>query len=222
MTELALGREPARKRCWPFHSRWRSITPPTDPTNTEEDVEEKALEHARNQLCGTWHPTQRVLDNGTAVLSDEPPSTGDLSIRLEVAALNHTWTPWPHGERSLALGAVPLAQRTDFLQVRIIRGQLMCAWVLLAPYDPPLDDMRNRAAIAQYLTPQIFLLWLRSLLAQEPPRAAGGDWDSDEMDATNSSSARRFHKRRATCRLSRKSYAHGRVIHRISWRQTGR
>ena len=50
----------------------------------------------------------------------------------------------------------------------------------LAPFDPPLDDTRNRAAIAQYLTPQIFLLWLRSLLAQEPPRAAGGDWDSDE------------------------------------------
>ena len=68
----------------------------------------------------------------------------------------------------------------------------MCVWVQLAPFDPPLDDTRNRAAIAQYLTPQIFLLWLRSLLAQEPPRAAGGDWDSDESGNTNSSSAGRL------------------------------
>ena len=189
VAEIALGREPAEALI-DFIRNGEHYAP--DPANAEEDAEEKALEHARNQLCGTWRPTQRLLENGTTVCGDRPPSTGDVSIRLEVAALNQTWTPWPHGERSLALGAVPLAQRTDFLQVRIIRGEFMCAWVQLAPFDPPLDDTRNRAAIAQYLTPQIFLLWLRSLLAQEPPRAAGGDWDSDESGNTNSSSAGRL------------------------------
>lgn len=189
VAEIALGREPA-EAFLAFIRDGEHHLP--DPANAQEDAEEKALEHARNQLCGTWYPTQRLLENGTTVFSEEPPSTGDLSIRLEVAALNQAWTPWPHGKRSVALGAVSLAQRTDFLQVRVIRGDLMCAWVQLAPFKPPLDDTRNRAAIAQYLTPQIFLLWLRSLLAQEPPHAAGGDWDSDESDNQNPSRAGRL------------------------------
>jgi len=183
VAEIALGREPA-DALLNFIRDGEHFTP--DPANTDEDVEEKALDHARNLVCGTWSPAQQAQEHGTAVFCNEPPSTGDPSISLEVAALNQAWIPWPPGECSVALGAVSLAQRTDFLQVRIIRGDRMCAWVQLAPFEPSLDESRNRAAIAQYLTPQIFLLWLRSLLAQEPPRA-DGDWDSDERSHETSS-----------------------------------
>ena len=187
VTELALGLEPAAALL-DFIRDGEYYSP--NPDDPEDTAEEKALEHARNHLCGTWHPTQRIVGNDSIVLSGEPPSFDDSAIRIEVAALNHPWILWPREERSLSLGTVPLAQRTNFIQVRVIRGDRMCAWVQLAPFHPELDETRNHAAIAQYLTPQIFLLWLRSLLAQEPPRAAGGDWDSnDEADITSSSSA---------------------------------
>jgi hypothetical protein len=55
----------------------------------------------------------------------------------------------------------------------------MCAWLQIAPCEPPLDAERDHALIAQYLDPRTFLLWLRSMLADEPARAAGGDWDAE-------------------------------------------
>jgi len=55
----------------------------------------------------------------------------------------------------------------------------MCAWLQLAPCDPPPDEERDRALIAQYLDPRTFLMWLRSVLADEPARSTGGDWDTE-------------------------------------------
>jgi hypothetical protein len=42
-----------------------------------------------------------------------------------------------------------------------------------------LDEDRDHALIAEYLDPRTFLLWLRSMLADESARAAGGDWDAE-------------------------------------------
>ena len=55
----------------------------------------------------------------------------------------------------------------------------MAAWLQIAPCEPALDEERDHAIIAEYLDPRTFLLWLRSMLADEPARAAGGDWDSE-------------------------------------------
>ena len=44
----------------------------------------------------------------------------------------------------------------------------MCAWLQIAPCDPPPDEERDHALIAQYLDPRTFLLWLRSMLGDEP------------------------------------------------------
>lgn len=184
VTELALGPVPAQALL-DFIRDGESYVP--DASKSEEDAEEKALEQARNQLCGTWHPKQRVQEGNTIVFSDAPPLTGDPSIRIEVAAMNHFWTPWQPGELSVSLGNIPLAHRTNFLQVKIVRSESTCTWLQLAKFEPELNEERSRAAIAEYLTPQIFLLWLRSLLAQDAPRVGGGDWDSDDDDKMKSS-----------------------------------
>jgi hypothetical protein len=49
-----------------------------------------------------------------------------------------------------------------------------------APCEPPPDDERDRAVIARYLDPRTFLIWLRSILADDP-KAGGGDWDAKDI-----------------------------------------
>jgi hypothetical protein len=188
VAEMALGKEPA-DALLDFIRNGEHYVP--KPEDVPEDAEKVALEHARNHVCGTWRPMQRAREDGTMVFCGEPPALGDPTICLQVAALNNTWTPWPTGECSVLLASVPLGQRTDFLQVRIIRGDHMCAWVQLAPFDPRLDESRNRAAIAQYLTPQVFLLWLRSMLSQESPKP-DEDWDSHNQGDPHQSSSTSF------------------------------
>jgi hypothetical protein len=69
----------------------------------------------------------------------------------------------------------------------------MCAWLQIAPCDPPPDEDRDRALIAQYLDPHTFLRWLRSLLTDDPAHVSGDDWDAENhtpaMAAVNDSGA---------------------------------
>jgi hypothetical protein len=43
--------------------------------------------------------------------------------------------------------------------------------------DPPPDEQRDRRALARYLDPRTFLLWIRALLGGEDIGDGGGDWD---------------------------------------------
>jgi hypothetical protein len=62
----------------------------------------------------------------------------------------------------------------------------MCSWLHFAPCDPPPDEERDRALIAQYLDPRTFLEWVRSMLNNEPARPSGGDWDTETTKQTRS------------------------------------
>jgi hypothetical protein len=159
----------------------RNYQPPT--TSGAKDKVAEKLEKYRNRLCGNWHPTQRADDACVEVVASGLGALLDPSIKLEIASLGGGWTPWPIDGDKVTLGEIPLAKRSQFIQVRIVSDDRMCVWIQLAPFDPPLDEARNRAAIAQYLTPQVFLLWLRSLLDPNASSAQGADWDSsDEKD----------------------------------------
>ena len=100
-------------------------------------------------------------------------------MRLEAAALGGSWNAWPDGESRLLLPGLRLAHRSNLVQVRLVSGDRMCAWLQLAPCDPPPDTARDRALIAQYLDARTFLLWIRSLLADEPAHSSDTDWDDD-------------------------------------------
>jgi len=78
------------------------------------------------------------------------------------------------------LQGLAISQRSDFLQVRLSCGGKTCTWLQIAPCDPPPDQGRDRALIAQYLDPRTFLLWLRSVLANESRDEDGCDWDDDD------------------------------------------
>ena len=57
---------------------------------------------------------------------------------------------------------------------------MVCAWVQVAPCDPPPDDARDTGLISQYLNPNTFMLWMRSMLTDATSDGGGGDWDSDD------------------------------------------
>jgi hypothetical protein len=156
--------------CEPFNAN--SVPP-------QVDEDEHALEKARKLLNGRWSLQQLIGDAVLEIKASTPPPVEDSAIRLEVAILGGAWNLWPAGADRILLPGLQRWQRSDFVQVRVIRGDRACAWLQIAPCDPPPDDERDHALIAQYLDPHTFLWWLRSLLADSPPFAAGGDWDAD-------------------------------------------
>ncbi len=152
--------------------------PATSPP--EADTNEEALEKARKSLSGKWPLRQRIGDAEVEIIAGEPPPLTDLDIRLEVAVLGGSWNQWPrHANHVLLSGPHPW-QRSDFVQIRVSLGHRKCTWLQIAPCAPPPDEARDQALIAQFLDPRTFLAWLRSMLADEPAGASGGDWDDDD------------------------------------------
>jgi len=149
----------------------------TIPPITDED--EKALEQARKHLSCRWPLQQRISEDELQIEASTPPPLTDPSIELQVAVLGGAWNAWPTNADRILLPGIRRWQRSDFVQVRVVRGARMCAWLQIAPCDPPPDEERDHALIAQYLDPRTFLWWLRSLLSDYPAHAAGGDWDVD-------------------------------------------
>jgi hypothetical protein len=153
------------------------FNPNTIPSIPDED--ESALEEVRKLLSANWALRQRVGDGQMEIIASDPPPLADPAIELEVGAFGGSWNSWPISLDRIVVPGAHKWQRSDFVQIRIMRGDRMCSWLQIAPCEPPLDVERDHALIAQYLDPRTFLLWLRSMLADEPARAAGGDWDAE-------------------------------------------
>jgi len=176
VAELSISRESA-EAIEEFIADCERFTPNTMALDTDED--EEAFEEARKLLSGQWLLRQLVGEHELEVVASAPPPIAAHTVQLEVAVLGGTWTIWPRDANRIVLSGIRRWQRSDFLQVRLSRGERMCGWLQVAPCDPPPDEERDRALIAQYLDPRTFLIWLRSVLADEPARAAGGDWDGE-------------------------------------------
>jgi hypothetical protein len=141
------------------------------------DNDEIALEGARKLLSAGWTLRQQFSQDELEIRASVPPPLTDPTIELQVGSFGGSWNAWPSNLDRIFLTGLSRRQRCDFVQIRILRGDRMCTWLQVAPCDPPPDAERDNALIAQYLDPRTFLLWLRSLLADEPARAGGGDWD---------------------------------------------
>ena len=180
VANLSIGRDAADAiedfvvTCEPFN-------PNSTPPKTDED--EEALERARRVLS-RWPLRQLFSDDELEIRASAPPPLKDSAIRLEVAVLGGAWTAWPHTSERIQLGAMRRRQRSDFIQMRIVRRERMCSWLQIAPCEPPPDEERDQALIAEYLDPHTFLWWLRSLLSGDAADDAGGDWDAEPSTKT--------------------------------------
>jgi len=176
VAELAVNQEVA-EGIEAFVSTCERYTPVV--TEPKDDKDEQALEKARKALSGRWPLKQTISDGVLKIVATAPPPIANHDITVDVAAMGGAWKQWPADANHLAVGTVREWERTDFVQIRVRLGDMVCAWLQVAPCEPPPDEKRDRSLIAQYLDPHTFLWWLRSLLADSPVEAAGGDWDSD-------------------------------------------
>jgi hypothetical protein len=144
---------------------------------SEDEEDEDVLKVARRTLS-SWSLKQQVIENEVLVFAASPPPIEE-KLRLEVALMNDSWNEWPTKTSSIALKG-SFKHRSEFVQLRLSINEKMCRWLQTAPCDPPPDDERDRAVIARYIDPRMFLLWLRSILADEP-KSGGGDWDGTDL-----------------------------------------
>jgi hypothetical protein len=144
---------------------------------SEVEEDEEAIERARKTLS-SWSLRQEVTEGMVNVVAKTPPPIED-KFKLEIALMNSAWNAWPNHASSV-LAAASFKQRSDFVQLRLSINDKMSRWLQTAPCDPPPDDDRDRAVIARYLDPRMFLMWLRSILANDL-RASGGDWDGPDV-----------------------------------------
>ncbi|TIM25772.1 MAG: hypothetical protein E5Y61_24390, partial [Mesorhizobium sp.] len=83
---------------------------------------------------------------------------------------------------TVPLGPTLPAERSEFVRLRVSRGERGLSWLQRAPADPPFGEERDRAAFVRFLGARGFLLWLAGLLADDG-RDGDEDWTIEKQQA---------------------------------------
>jgi hypothetical protein len=150
-------------------------------------LEEEALERARTQVAARWAAVLSVDDEGLRLthrsdLYPGGPHPDESDIVVEVGALHGEPIAWPAQQVVVHLGLVVAAERSEFVRLRVSRGDKGLSWLQRAPADPPFGEDRDRAAFVRFLGARGFLLWVAGLLADDG-RQGEGDWTNDDQQA---------------------------------------
>lgn len=150
-------------------------------------LEEEALERARTQVAARWAAVLSVDDEGVRLthrsdLYPGGPHPDESDIVVEVGALHGEPIAWPEQQVVVHLGPVIPAERSEFVRLRVSRGDKGLSWLQRAPAEPPFGEDRDRAAFVRFLGARGFLLWVAGLLADDG-RQGEGDWTNDDLQA---------------------------------------
>ena len=150
-------------------------------------LEEEALERARTQVAARWAAALSVDDEGLRLthrsdLYPGGPHPDESDIVVEVGALHGEPIAWPAQQVVVHLGPVVPAERSEFVRLRVSRGDKGLSWLQRAPAEPPFGEDRDRAAFVRFLGARGFLLWVAGLLADDG-RQGEGDWTNDDLQA---------------------------------------
>jgi len=177
VAQMRIGRD-AANGLEDFVSGCEEFIPSSIDTSTDED--EVLLEDIRKTLSVQWDLRQEIREGDVTLISTHPPLLSRSGVLLEIALLGEVWTTWPSEANSLTFSKMRPRERSDFIQIRVSLGEMSCSWLQIAPCSPRPDDDRDHAIIAGYLDPHTFIMWLRSLLADDFTANAGGDWDEPD------------------------------------------
>jgi hypothetical protein len=177
VAQMRIGRD-AANGLEDFASTCEEFVPSSIDTSTDED--EMLLENIRKTLSVQWDLRQEIREGDVTVISTHPPLLSFSNVLLEIALLGEVWRKWPSEASSLTFSGMQPRERSDFIQIRISVGEMSCSWLQIAPCSPRPDDDRDHAIIAGYLDPHTFIMWLRSLLADDFTTNSGGDWDAED------------------------------------------
>jgi len=134
--------------------------------------------------------TQRNDGDGQLLSSGSDPNPTDPEVAMSVGLLGAACVPWPRGTTTIRLPPIAAGEITELVCCRLTLGESSVSWLQRAPLDPPPGDERDRQALARYLDPRTFLLWIRSLLTGEAAGDGSGDWDDDEKTSPQHNSSR--------------------------------
>ena len=148
-----------------------------DPVESEET--EERLEQAKKHVAGFWNVTQRYDETSPVLSSPADPNPPDLAITLSVGLLGGAQLPWHRDATTVQLPRVDVSEITELVCCSLAIGESSVSWLQRAPIDPPPGEDRDRQALARYLDPRTFLLWIRSLLTGDACGDGGGNWDDD-------------------------------------------
>lgn len=156
-------------------------------------LEEEALERARAQVAARWSAALSTDEQGIRLthcsgLRPGGPHPDDTDIVLEVGALHGELLVWPAQRVSVHLGQVVPSERSEFVRLRVSRGDNGLSWLQRAPADPPFGEDRDRAAFVRILGAKGFLLWLAGQLTDDDGQDEG-DWTIDDPQKRNGSGA---------------------------------
>jgi hypothetical protein len=141
-----------------------------------KDFQEELIEEARKVISASWAARLEVVE-GVPVLVNPVPFNPDIpGVDLQIGLITSQAVDCLRGVTSLKLPAIAPFQLTELVAVRLSSGEVQAAWVEKAECVHPLSLDRDQRALAHFLTPRVFLEWIRSLLHSEFTDDGGGDW----------------------------------------------
>ena len=150
-----------------------SLKPP------ESDDLDERLEEAHREIAARWKAVQRIRDDRALIEATQLPHPDEPNAELWVGLLAQPLNLWPRGTTSLQLPPVSPAETTELVHCKVRLGGKSIGWLQRAPLDPPPSTSRDHRALARYLDPRTFLLWIRSILTSDALSDGGGDWDDE-------------------------------------------
>lgn len=165
----------------------RLVAPPTvEHAPDAAALEEEKLEQARAQVAARWAGELTHSEDGFELHHSSTrypggPHPDEPDIALQVGPLHGELVPWPPFQNVIRLGPIAPAERSEFVRLRVSRGDLALSWLQRAPAEPPFGEERDRAAFVRFLGARGFLLWLAGLLAEDD-RQGEGDWTKDAVE----------------------------------------
>ena len=156
-----------------------TILTPSEQDDVDTDPYEKLIEDARKKLASTWD-ARLAIKNSTPILSsDVELNSVNSGIKMEVGLLTSHLVECPHDIKMIKLPTVATYQITEFVVVRLSICDLQVEWIQKVELVSGFPSDRDQRALAHYLTPRVFLEWIRSLLHPELATEAEGKWDDE-------------------------------------------
>ena len=156
-----------------------TVLTPDKENDIDTDPHEKLIEKVRKYVVSAWD-AKLSIKSDTPVLSNKAAlNPGFPGVKMKIGLLTSCLIECPVGDKIIELPEITAYQITEFVLVKLNIGDLQTEWIQKVELTSGLPQDRDHRALAQYLTPRVFLKWIRSLL--HPERVPDGDekWDEE-------------------------------------------
>ena len=155
----------------------------SEQDNVDTDPHEKLIEDVRKYVVSAWDAKLSIKSN-TPVLSNKVAFNPEFSgVKMKIGLLTSSPVECPVGDKIIELPKITAYRITEFVVIKLSIGDLQPEWVQKVELTSGLPHDRDQRALAQYLTPRVFLGWIRSLLHPEQVPDDDGKWDEETKES---------------------------------------